>query len=378
MLMALLFVLAQDMVGAFSDITDALTGLQSRSERRAATDLSAPTGQSVTPDAAVQLTLTNPGDVALGQFSDWDVIFEIQQSSGFSVKYLTYTTNASPGVNEWTVKGIYLDSDTLSDEVVDPGVFNPGEEMIVLANPSPTVVPNTYDRATFVTPNGVVAKVIFQVHPYLYVVDEADRLAYKYTASGTYLSSSPLDAANANARGIATDETSFWATDPVDDKTYKYTSAFALVTSWSHALLNLDATGVATNGTNIWISDDGALRVFKYDMNGDPDVGLPSFALNLDNADPSDLAVYGSNIWVVDDVDDRVYKYDTSGNFISSFSLTAANSDPTGITTNGVAIWVVDVADDAVYRYNMSGTYMSSFSLTAANGDPQGLTVSNR
>ena len=48
---------------------------------------------------------------------------------------------------------------------MDPGVFNPGEEMVVVANPSNQVKANTTDRATFVTPNGVVAKVIFEVVP---------------------------------------------------------------------------------------------------------------------------------------------------------------------------------------------------------------------
>ncbi len=45
------------------------------------------------------------------------------------------------------------------------GNFNPGEEMIVLASTTQAIVGNTYDRATFVTPNGVAAKVIFQVVP---------------------------------------------------------------------------------------------------------------------------------------------------------------------------------------------------------------------
>ena len=63
------------------------------------------------------------------------------------------------------MKGIYLDASTLVGEIVDPGVLNPGEEMIILANPSPSVVATSYDRATFVTPNGTSVKVIFKVVP---------------------------------------------------------------------------------------------------------------------------------------------------------------------------------------------------------------------
>ena len=77
--------------------------------------------------------------------------------------------------------------------------------MVILANPSPTITENTHNRATFVTPNGVSAQIIFEVHPFLYVVDETDARVYKYAGDGTYLTSNALDGGNNAAKGVTTD-----------------------------------------------------------------------------------------------------------------------------------------------------------------------------
>ncbi len=84
--------------------------------------------------------------------SDWDVLFKVQKSPALA--YLTYTTSTSPGSSQWSVKGIYLYAASSMPEVMGPGVFNPGEEMAVLANPSSLALDGTPDRITFVTPDG--------------------------------------------------------------------------------------------------------------------------------------------------------------------------------------------------------------------------------
>ena len=154
-----------DMMGAFDSTTESWIAMQSRIEERADTRVTGPTGLSVSATSTVALTMVNEGDVTLGRFADWDVIFEIQENPGIDFAYLTYTTNATPAANEWTVQGIFLNAASSIAEIVDPGVFNPGEEMVILANPSPSVTANTVDRATIVTPNGVTTTVIFQIDP---------------------------------------------------------------------------------------------------------------------------------------------------------------------------------------------------------------------
>ena len=162
---ATVFTLGGDMLGSFKDVTDSWSSLEARSQQRADTKVTGPTGLSVNATSTVQINLANRGRVALGQFSDWDVIFEIQQAPGLGIAYLKHTSNPIPGANQWTVQEIHLSASSTTPEIVDPGVLNPGEEMVIVANPSPPVAANTHDRATFVTPNGVTAKVIFEVVP---------------------------------------------------------------------------------------------------------------------------------------------------------------------------------------------------------------------
>ena len=155
--------LSERMMASFADVTTSWDALQQRADGRADTRIGGPVGLSVSATSTVEITLVNEGDAALGLFADWDVIFEVQQSPGLAIAYLTYTTSTSPSTNQWAVKGIYLNAASSTPETVDPGVFNPGEEMVVVANPSPSVQSGTHDRASFVTSNGSTAKVIFKV-----------------------------------------------------------------------------------------------------------------------------------------------------------------------------------------------------------------------
>ena len=164
-LVIVLFVIGKDMLDTFSDVTDAWYVVEARTERRSDTKITGPTELSVSATSTVQMTIVNEGGVPLRGFAGWDVIFEVQTAPGLGISYLSYTASSTPATGEWTAKGICLNAASSTPEVVDPGVFNPGEEMVVLANPSPSVVADTYDRAIFSTPNGVVVKTIFHVVP---------------------------------------------------------------------------------------------------------------------------------------------------------------------------------------------------------------------
>ncbi|MGH2542254.1 MAG: hypothetical protein ACRDIB_05645, partial [Ardenticatenaceae bacterium] len=113
--------IGREMIATFSSITEAWGVAQARAEGIAETRLSAPGGLTVNPGTTIDVTLINQGNVALAHFANWDVIFEIQEGSDVTLAYLTYTTDANPAQGEWAVQGIYLDADTLTDEIVDPG-----------------------------------------------------------------------------------------------------------------------------------------------------------------------------------------------------------------------------------------------------------------
>lgn len=374
---SVVFTIARDSLETYDIVTSAWTRLEARAQDQTATRIAGPTSLRVPIASTVEITIANQGSVPLEEFSWWDVVFEVQQDPGVSILYLDYTAGPSPGANQWTVKGIYLDAGSQTPEVVDPGVLDPGEEMVVLANPSPAVKGGTYNRATFATPNGVVASVIFAVPVTFYVVDNTDDLVYEYWNDGTLVGTHSLDAQNADARGITHKDTSFWTTDWTDDTVYRYTTQFSLASSWAQNALNNQGVGITTNGTNIWIVDEAGDKVYKYDTLG---VLVSSFSLDAANTGPTGIATNGTNIWVVDEADDKVYKYDTLGVLVSSFSLDAANTDPTGITTDGSHIWVVDRGGRKAFAYDMNGGRVTSsdLALDSANADAQGITVRPR
>ena len=158
-----LFTSGKDLLGTFDRLTDSWQTLERRTERGAMTMINGPTGQWSGADSTVRVTLANTGDVSLGRFSDWDVIMEVQRSPGLSIFYLSYTTTKPVGPNEWTVDGIYRDASALTPETFGPGVFDPGEEIVVVAKPDPPVVVGTDDRVTFSTPNGITAKPMLEI-----------------------------------------------------------------------------------------------------------------------------------------------------------------------------------------------------------------------
>ncbi|MCH7800596.1 MAG: hypothetical protein IIC24_03525 [Chloroflexi bacterium] len=384
MLAIILFVvtlvtISSTVITAADEIRQAMAAQEARSLPQIDTEINtSPQPISFQATSTFELTLINKGNTSIGDFSNWDVIAEIQQATTTSITYMTYTTSTSPSANEWTLLGIYnnVASTPKFAETFSPGILDPGESMVALLNPSPSVVSNTYDRVTFVTPTGVTAKVIFEILPdLLYIVDATDAVVYAYRNTGPFYLSYALDSNNSDATGITTKGQGFWTTDIVDDLMYKYTTSFAITSTSTLEAFNQNISGITTDGTNIWTVDNNDRKLYKYDINGNY---ISKTNLNAANRDPSGVTTDGTNIWVLDEDDDTAYRYDMSGTFVDSFALTAANADAFGITTNGTDIWVVDVVDAAVYKYDMTGSFDSSFTLTAANADPQGITMITR
>jgi len=100
------------------------------------------------------LFLRNSGQVKLSSFSKWDVIVKYHNRGSYYVTWLPYV-DGSPRDNEWTVPGIYLCSENLTAEVFEPGILNPGEEMIIQAKLKPGIKRDTSCDVVVSTPNGV-------------------------------------------------------------------------------------------------------------------------------------------------------------------------------------------------------------------------------
>jgi hypothetical protein len=108
----------------------------------------------------------NTGHTKLASFSQWDVFvnyFDISVAT-YSTKWLQYT-DGTPGDNEWQKAAIYVNG---QPEVFEPGILNPGEEMVIDANLNPSLVISTDADVIIATPNGVRDSISLTVwHPVL-------------------------------------------------------------------------------------------------------------------------------------------------------------------------------------------------------------------
>ena len=109
----------------------------------------------------IGLTLRNSGQIKLASFDKWDMIVQYYDSNqDYFTKWLPYA-EGTPGDNEWQKIGIYLDAGDMTPEVFEPGILNPGEEMIIKVKLNPPPRDGTTVDTIIVTPNGIRDSVSF-------------------------------------------------------------------------------------------------------------------------------------------------------------------------------------------------------------------------
>jgi len=105
----------------------------------------------------VEITVENTGQTKITDFQDWDLIVQYYDSGGaYHVEWLPYTGTAA--TYEWEVAWIHLNG---SPEIYDPGVLNPGEQMLIRTYLFPSVGAGTTNLAVISTPSGVTASTYF-------------------------------------------------------------------------------------------------------------------------------------------------------------------------------------------------------------------------
>jgi subtilisin family serine protease len=139
---------------------------------------------------------------------------------------------------------------------------------------------------------------------HVWIVDaRADRVFYYPNAAGvtsgslTAASSFPLAKGNANPKDIVTDGTNFWVVNDASvDQVFKYTLSGTYLSTWNLHSSNASPTGIAIDPSNdsqdIWVVDNATDRVYRY-LNGRT-VSSPglaeSFALAAGNLNPQGIA----------------------------------------------------------------------------------------
>jgi archaeal flagellar protein FlaF len=137
-------------------ISDATRTMQEREGERLRTNLTPLNTTTSNQGDSVQVTLKNTGSTKLADFKNWDVILQYSDGTNRMATWYPYGTD----VNQWHQE-IFMIASPPSPEVIEPGILNPGEEMVVTINVSPGVGPGTTNLATVSTPNGVTATTVF-------------------------------------------------------------------------------------------------------------------------------------------------------------------------------------------------------------------------
>lgn len=127
------------------------------------TELTSLTVSVISAGATVDWSVGNTGQTQLRVFDDWDVVIIYQDSAGagLQINHLTYTSNTTPAAGEWTITGVYRDAGTLTAEVFNPGIVDPGEEFIIRAQLSPSISTPTTNTMTLAVENGVTVSAQF-------------------------------------------------------------------------------------------------------------------------------------------------------------------------------------------------------------------------
>ena len=110
--------------------------------------------------AILEVVLKNEGSTKLAEYDRWDLFVQYYTaSSTYETDWYPYVSTV-PGNNQWTNSGIYIDADSAQPEVYEPGILNPGEEMIVQVQLLPNIGMTTTNMLTISTDYGIQASTI--------------------------------------------------------------------------------------------------------------------------------------------------------------------------------------------------------------------------
>lgn len=153
--------LFQGFLEAQDDMQVSWQEMEDRLEQRSRTTLTPLNAESKSSGSVIELTLRNDGTTKLADFAEWDVIVQhYSASSAYYVDWMPYVEYEPTG-SEWTVVGIYMDTAVSQPEVFDPGILNPGEEILLRIRVMPPVGPSTINLATISTNNGIAVPMVF-------------------------------------------------------------------------------------------------------------------------------------------------------------------------------------------------------------------------
>lgn len=106
----------------------------------------------------LEVILENTGQTKIADFEKWDLIVQYFDDGGtYNVQWLPYVAGSS-AADEWDVGWIKMNG---RPEIFDPGVLNPGEQIMIRTRLDPSVGVNTTNMVVISTPSGVTCSTYF-------------------------------------------------------------------------------------------------------------------------------------------------------------------------------------------------------------------------
>jgi hypothetical protein len=137
------------------------------------TDLDTLRAASLSWGDDIRITVKNSGQIKLASFDRWDVIVNYASDDGTQYcTWLPYTT-ATPVANEWEKARIGLNGPA---EYFEPGILNPGEEMVILAHVNPMPGDATTGEVSLSTPNGIYDSIPLVIPGYLRLTPQSESI----------------------------------------------------------------------------------------------------------------------------------------------------------------------------------------------------------
>lgn len=145
-------ILTQGMLNSADVTAGSVAGICVMEGELARTSLDACRAEYLSWSDLLRVTVRNTGQVKLARFDEWDLFLAYEDNAGESLSAWLPCTTGTPGENEWQNAGIGLDGPV---EFFEPGILNPGEQVMILANPAPSAGANTTGVVNIASPNGV-------------------------------------------------------------------------------------------------------------------------------------------------------------------------------------------------------------------------------
>ena len=151
----------QETLDAQNDLATTWQEMEDLSGERARTQLTPISSTIKNGGATVEVILKNEGSTKLADFDRWDIFLQYytDNSNNYEISWYPYV-GTMPGSNQWTNAGIYVDAATAQAEAFEPGILNPGEELVIQVQVAPSIGMTTTNMLTVSTEYGIQASTI--------------------------------------------------------------------------------------------------------------------------------------------------------------------------------------------------------------------------